>query len=142
VEQQQSAFSGWAIVEMFGHQKVAGFVTTEHYGQAALFRVDCPSLDAREFELKRPEYAGAEYLPAGSKVQRPAEPGFSKLVGPGAVYSINPCTEEVVREFIESSRRLPLIVLSRPAAAVAQIEAQDGDDDDDDSDFEDCEIPY
>lgn len=127
-QQQNSHFEGWAVVEMFGHQKVAGYVSTEHYGQAALFRVDSPELPEREFELKRPTYMEGEYVPAGSKVKRPSEPAFSKLVGPGAVYAMNPCTEEVVREFIENNRRLPLIVLSKPAQAQLPAGMQPEDD--------------
>ena len=49
MEQQaatQSRFEGWAIVEMFGHQREAGFVTTESFGPACLFRVDTPALPA------------------------------------------------------------------------------------------------
>ena len=32
--EEQAKFEGWAIVEVMGHQKYAGFVTTEAYGGA------------------------------------------------------------------------------------------------------------
>lgn len=31
-EQQQAKFDGWAIVDVMGHQRYAGYVTTEAYG--------------------------------------------------------------------------------------------------------------
>ena len=36
-EVKQGTFSGWAIVEMMGHRREAGFVTTQAFGQAVLF---------------------------------------------------------------------------------------------------------
>lgn len=55
MDQEQSKFEGWAIVEMMGHRREIGYVTTEHYGAASLFRVDSPEVEEREYELKRPE---------------------------------------------------------------------------------------
>lgn len=143
MSEQQASFEGWAIVEMFGHNKAAGFVTTQQFGQACLFRVDTPDLPERDVKLNRPGYAGAEWVEAGATVRRPAEPARSKLIGPGAVYAINPCTEEAVREYLESSRTLPLIVLDRPQRALpAALPESSGDPDnydvDDDEDEEEA----
>lgn len=132
MEQKQNTFEGWAVVEMFGHQKIAGYVTTENYGQAALFRVDVPELQEREIELTRGEYIDGVYAGAGSKVKRQAEPPYSKLVGPGAVYAINPCTEQTVRQYIEMNRKLPLIALDIKSRAAIAAASDDTDDDDDD----------
>lgn len=38
-EQTQAKFEGWAIVDVLGHQRYVGYVTTEAYGQAVLFRI-------------------------------------------------------------------------------------------------------
>ena len=130
MEQTQAQFEGWAIVEMFGHNKTAGFVTTQNFGQACLFRVDTPELPDRDVKMTRPGSLGGEWIEAGATVRRPAEPARSKLIGPGAVYAINPCTEEAVREYLESSRTLPLIVLDRPKRA--ELPAADADNGDDD----------
>jgi hypothetical protein len=32
-EQKQAAFDGWAIVDVMGHQRYVGYVTTEAYRQ-------------------------------------------------------------------------------------------------------------
>lgn len=141
---EQASFNDWAIVEMFGHQQIAGHVTTEYFGTACMFRVDVPALPEREIEVRRDQVIGDAFCRAGSKVKRPAEPGYSRLLGPGAIYALNPCTEETVREFIESNRKLPLIPLDLPGARAkalaAPVEDDDSDEDDDDPDFHDQEI--
>ncbi len=112
--EQHNSFSGWAIVEMMGHRREIGFVTTEHYGAASLFRVDSPEFEEREFELDRPQYVDGRMAPKGSKVKRAALPAKSCLVGPGSIYALNPCTEETARRAIEEGIHRPLILLSVP----------------------------
>lgn len=117
---RQSKFEGWAIVELMGHQREIGFVTTEAYGQAVLFRVDTPDLPEREFTLTGPLYVACEWCPAGSKVKRPATPAKSRLLSPGALYALNPCTELAAREALEETRP-PLILLDKPPVATVRI---------------------
>lgn len=74
---EQSKFTGWAIVEMMGHRKEIGYVTTQAFGQAVMFRVDTPELPEREFILKQPAYANVSqdtrrWCPEGTKVKRAA----------------------------------------------------------------------
>jgi hypothetical protein len=75
-EQQQAQFNGWAKVEVMGHQTHIGFVKTEAYGQAVMFRVDTPELPAREYVLTEPAYVreqvsedlhSSRWAPAGTK---------------------------------------------------------------------------
>src|ERR1700741_3834903 len=69
-EIQQSRLDGWAIVDVLGHQRYVGYVTTEAYGQAVLFRIDVPPLEERERVTKAPGYInGRGYCPAGTTVQ-------------------------------------------------------------------------
>ena len=117
-EAKQSAFEGWAVVELLGHQREIGYVTTEAYGAAILFRVDTPELAEREFVLPRPEYGAGGTLPAGAKVKRAAVPAASRLVAPGALYAINPCTEEAARAAIEHSVSRPLVLIEAPPKAL------------------------
>lgn len=112
-----ASFEGWAIVEMMGRRREIGYVTTEHYGAASLFRVDSPEFEEREFELQRPEYVEGRMVPKGSKVKRTAIPAKSCLVGPGSIYALNPCTEETARKAIEQGIHRPLILLSIPEQA-------------------------
>lgn len=119
---QQSKFEGWAIVDVLGHQRYVGFVTTEAYGQAVLFRIDVPALEERERETKQPGYIGDRYVPAGTLVKEGAVPGYTKLIGSGSIYAITPCTQEAALKAVESSQRRPLMVVRLPPdAAVAEI---------------------
>lgn len=137
MDQPQAKFEGFAVVEMMGHQREVGFVTTEYYGSACLFRVDVPAMPAREYELKRPEYVvGADgqantWAPAGSKVRRPATPGKSRLVGVPSIYAITPCTEETAMRAIEDLIKPPLILLELPMKGPSLlVSGQDHPDDD------------
>ena len=111
MSEQLNSFEGWAVVEMFGHVKEIGYVTTQHYGVACLFQVDTPALPEREFILESPEYVEGKWAASGSKVKRPPSPAKTRLVGPGAIYSMTPCTEETAMKAIESFTRRPLVLL-------------------------------
>ncbi len=67
-EMSQAEFTGWARVEILGHQSHVGYVRTEAYGQAVLFRIDTPELPEREYVLTEPSLhrrsAGLEIMAA------------------------------------------------------------------------------
>jgi hypothetical protein len=113
-EIQQSRFDGWAIVDVLGHQRYVGYVTTEAYGQAVLFRIDVPALEPRERVTKRPGYVADRYLPAGSTVQEGAVAGYTKLIGSGSIYAITPCTKEAALEAVEQAQPRPLMNVALP----------------------------
>jgi hypothetical protein len=116
----QNHFEGWAVVELFGHGKAIGFVTTEYFGTAALFRVDVPGREEREYLLDAPTWGIPEgrmsetLLPVGTKVKRQAMPAHSRLLGPGSIFAINPCSETVAMAQLERSEPRPLIVVEMP----------------------------
>ena len=133
MEQGQAKYEGFAVVELMGRQQEIGYVTTEYYGGAALFRVDAPEIPEREYTLTRPEYArtdsGHRTLPAGSVVKRAAIPARTRLVSPAALYALNPCTEETARQAIEDSVPRALIVLHIPAPpALPGADVSDSED--------------
>lgn len=113
----------WAIVEMFGHKRLAGKISEHVIGSSALIRVDVPATEQ----------------PNGDGTRTTAE--YSKLVGPGAIYCITPCTEEVARLAAKEIERYnePIPVqLPRPqipahagVTSDAELDAGAGDDDDD-----------
>jgi hypothetical protein len=115
MELQSSNFEGWAVVELFGHQREVGFVTTQVFGAAVLFRIDTPELPEREYTLERPEQVkqGNSHLwgTIGSKVKRESVPAKTKLVGPSAIYAMTPCTEQTARMAIERMIQPPVILL-------------------------------
>jgi len=110
----QAQFEGWAVVELFGHQKEVGFVSTRYFGTAAMFQIDVPELPEREYELERPDWIGGQLAPAGSKVVRTAVAARSRFVGPSAVYALNPCSEIAARTAIERNVSREIRVISLP----------------------------
>lgn len=69
----------WALVELFGRQRIVGRISTQQVGVAALVRVDVPDL-----------------IKDGVTVRK----GFTRFYGPGAIYALTPVTEQAVRELL------------------------------------------
>jgi len=135
----QSKFEGWAVVEVFGHQRYAGFVTTEAFGQAVLFRVDVPPLAERERVTKHYGYDDdGKSVPPGSTVKELAVQGYTKFFGPGAIYAMTPCTQAVAEEAVESmqSRKVSVVTLAPEQRPALGSSFMDDDRDDDESGHE------
>lgn len=71
-----------AIVELFGHQKIAGIVTEHNFGGATFLRVDVPE----------------------TKVN----PKFTRFINPSAVYALNPVTKEVMEGMASALQVKPI----------------------------------
>ena len=69
----------WALVELFGHQRIVGFLTQQTFGTGVLFRVDVPDL---------------------KKDKKVIRAGFTRYFGLSAIYSITPIDEQTVRELL------------------------------------------
>lgn len=111
MSEQQNEFKGWARVEVMGHQTHIGFVTTEAYGSAVMFRIDQPAVAGSEDTLQRPEWVGDTYAPSGSVVKRGDIEAASVLVGAGSIYRIIPCDEAAAQKAIRDSVRPPLMLV-------------------------------
>jgi len=146
MDREQAKFEGWAVCDILGHQRYVGYVTTEAFGQAVLFRIDVPPLEAREHVLKRSMYfPNRGYLPAGTTVQEGPVPGYTKLIGAGAIYAVTPCDEAAAMAAVEAAQPRPLINATLPPErALAEgvsvngpyddrgLEDTSGDDDEED----------
>jgi hypothetical protein len=82
-------FETWAIVEIMGHQKYAGFCTEQPIAGSAFLRIDVPAV-------------------AG-------EPAFTKLFGGSAVFSLTPVTEDVARGVAAAVQKAPVNTWDLPA---------------------------
>ena len=92
--EQSSEFTGWAIVEVMGHRKLAGYVTTNAFGSAVMFRVHAPAIPPVQQVLEKQQFVPDHgYLPAGTKLQV-ARDEFEQWVGVSSVYAMTPCSEE------------------------------------------------
>jgi hypothetical protein len=79
---ETNKFDQWCIVELFGHQRIAGRVTEQSIGGCSFVRVD---------------------VPASSK-----EPEFTRLFGNGAIYAINPVSEVIARAAAANYQSAPV----------------------------------
>lgn len=96
----EERFEEWAIVELFGHGRLAGRVTAEQIGGASFVRVDVP--ETPEISSHRLEFEGG-----GNRIQE-ALPGFTKFYGPGAIYAIFPTDEATARRAVAAFREQPI----------------------------------
>lgn len=64
----------WAIVELFGHTKIAGRISEQQIAGATMLRVDVPEADN--------------------------QPAFTRFYGPSAIYSITPTDEQTARRAV------------------------------------------
>ena len=128
MSETQAEFKGFARVEIMGHQTHIGYVTTEAYGQAVLFRIDRPALPEVEEALATAEWIGQQRCPPGTIVKRGSIDAATVLVGSGSIYRIIPCTEEIALRAIRESEHRPLFIVKLPE--VLEIEGiPDGQED-------------
>ena len=80
----EKEFEQWAIVELFGHNKIAGLVSEQSVGGCNFVRVDVPAMDNR--------------------------PGFTKLYGQGAIYAMTFTDEETATAAVSSFHPRPIQV--------------------------------
>lgn len=80
--EKSTAYEGWAIVDLFGHVKLAGKVSEAQQYGTTMLRIDVPSVD-------------------GSAA-------FTKFVGGAAIYSLVPTTQEIAEGVIRRQRPVPV----------------------------------
>jgi hypothetical protein len=85
---QPEKIDQWAIVELFGHQRIAGRVTEQTIGGCAFVRVDVPACEQ-----------------IGSIA---ATQAFTKLFGQGAIYAISFVDEPAARMVARELRVQPI----------------------------------
>jgi len=125
MDQQTTAkFEGWAVIELFGHNREAGYVTTQYFGDKAMFQIDVPELPLRDYELKRPQYIGSTFAPVGTKVQKAAKEGRTRIISPGAVYALNPCSKDLCIAALEelAPREIKIVELAKSNQIAAAVE--------------------
>lgn len=81
---EDEKFESWAILELFGHARIAGKVCEATIGGSSLLRVDVPECGGQQ--------------------------AYTKFFGNGAIYSMTPCSEEVARAALRQIRPEPVNV--------------------------------
>lgn len=97
VTSDQPAFAEWAVLELMGHRRLAGYVSETQIAGHGFVRLDVPGPGD-------PVDAGDEDL--GVAIQMAG--GVTQFYAPAAVYAITPCTEEAARQVAAMGRPAPV----------------------------------
>lgn len=107
-------FEGWAIVEIMGHQRVAGYVSERAFGGVVLLEVTAPEVPETETTLEQDGYIDGHMLGKGSRIAR-GRPRLQTMVGAASVYRMTVCTEAqaleanpLVTRIVEKVERAPV----------------------------------
>jgi hypothetical protein len=103
--QQEEKFAGWAVIELFGRQRAAGYCTEATLDGAGFLRVDVPD------------------------AERAARHGYTRYFGPAAIYSVVQVSEEIARRYAENMTNEPI------SAYQLALPAPIGSDEDEDEPF-------
>lgn len=125
-EQQQTTFTGFALVEIMGHRKAVGMVTTEYIGTAAMLKIVTPEVPATEYTLDKDAWVDGDYLYKGSRIEA-SRPRGEIWVGSGSIYALTPIAEEDVLAYAPIQHR---VIERAPKAAIAEAPPQEEDDSD------------
>jgi hypothetical protein len=117
---ESEKFEGWAIVELFGHQRIAGYVGEQQIAGSGFVRVDVPDVTLEGGQVK---------------------PAYTRYFGPSSIYGISPCDEGIARRAAYSIERyrspIPVVVprdvpgLPTLAAVVSEEPAHQWESDED-----------
>ena len=92
----------WAIVELFGHSTIAGFVGEQEIGGDSFIRIDVPENEGHK--------------------------AFTKFYGPKAIYAITPTSEETARQAARSLHVRPVELWIVPDRERLLTSHEDDDD--------------
>lgn len=99
----ENKFEQYAVVELFGHQVIAGMVSEQVIGGQGFVRVDVPAVNGSQ--------------------------AFTKFYGAGAIYAISPCDEATVFEAVSRIQPKPIqmFVYGRALPARDEDDFEDGE---------------
>lgn len=102
---QAPAFEGWALLELMGHRRLAGYLTEVTIAGGAFVRIDVPAAE------------GGDQAKA------------TQFYAPGAVYCITPTTEEIALAFARRNQPTPVTRWElEPPKVIDQDDVDYGDD--------------
>ena len=82
----EAEFAGWAILEILGHRKLAGYVRPATFAGAGVIRIDVPGADGNV---------------------------ATQLYAPSALYCLTPVTEELARRVARAHEPEPVTTSTR-----------------------------
>jgi hypothetical protein len=106
---EQGKLELWAVVELFGHNKITGRCTEQNIAGTNMLRVDVP-------EVKNQQT-------------------FTRFLSSGAIYAINPVSEEVAKAVAENLEIAPVSAWDIRSLVDEKLKALQSDNRSEDSDF-------
>jgi hypothetical protein len=100
-----NGFKQWMIVELFGHQVIAGLVSEQTIGGSSFIRVDVPATEKRE--------------------------AYTRFFGDKAIYAMTPVDEATAKAAVKAYSQAPIQEYKLRAA----LPPGDDDDDDDEDEW-------
>lgn len=87
-EDRKEPFASWAILELLGHRRLAGYVTEQEVAGAGMLRIDVPMPDGKT---------------------------ATQFYSPAALYCLTPTTEEIARAVALRGTPAPVHAWELPA---------------------------
>lgn len=116
--EQQATPATWAIVELMGHQRVAGRISQQTFGGAALIRVDVPEV----------VYLDHHYVNGQRTEVTATIPAHTRSLGAASIYGVNWCDEAAATVAAHSIKHQPIspyglrsVLQSMPEAQRAKV---------------------
>ncbi|MEC4750003.1 hypothetical protein [Methylomicrobium sp. Wu6] len=103
MSEKQDKFESWGLLELFGHQRLAGLLSEQTIGGCHFIRIDVPEVDG--------------------------VPGYTRFFTNGAIYGMTITTEEVARALAANLRAKPIQAYEMPRLGNS-VASHDDDDDD------------
>jgi hypothetical protein len=110
--EQETTFEGWAILELMGHRRLIGRLSTATIAGASFLRIDIPQEGDKD---------------------------ATQFYSPSAVYAITPTTEELARRAAHLNTVAPVSRFELPAPKAPADAATDLGQEDDDGYNDFCE---
>ena len=99
----ETAYEGWAILELMGHRRLGGSVKEVEMFGAKMCRIDIPSTINEDTTVATQFYGG------------------------GAIYCLTPCTEETARMVARMNQPAPVQRWELPPVRETSPQPDDGD---------------
>jgi hypothetical protein len=100
--ERQPAYEGYAIIELMGHNTIAGHISEVTIAGAAMLRVDVPAVGEQA--------------------------AFTKFVGASAIYGITPTTQEIAERAAQRLHVKPVSVYLVEPDSLAGEEREDSEE--------------
>lgn len=88
MSENKDRFETWGLLELFGHQRLAGLLSEQTIGGCHFIRIDVPQVED--------------------------QPGYTRYFTNGAIYGMTPTTEEVARALATQLRARPIQAYELP----------------------------